>query len=68
MAVTLKGDGGQIELQNGNYVDVARRKKEEFLKAIGHWYFCFITCTHAAFLYASCKLTQRPVYYNKASF
>ncbi len=31
----IKGDGGQIELQNGNYVDVARRKKEEFLKAIG---------------------------------
>lgn len=32
----LKGDGGQIELQNGIYVDVSRRKKEEFLKAIGH--------------------------------
>ncbi len=32
----LKGDGGQIEMQNGNYVDVARRKKEEFLKVIGH--------------------------------
>ena len=32
----IKGDGGQIELQNGNYVDVSRRKKEEFLKAIGH--------------------------------
>jgi two-component system LytT family response regulator len=32
----IKGDGGQIELQNGMYVDVARRKKEEFLKAIGH--------------------------------
>ncbi len=31
----IKGDGGQIELQNGTYVDVARRKKEEFLKAIG---------------------------------
>lgn len=30
----IKGDGGQIEMQNGNYVDVARRKKEEFLKAI----------------------------------
>jgi len=30
----LKGDGGQIEMQNGNYVDVSRRKKEEFLKLI----------------------------------
>ncbi|WP_462252125.1 LytR/AlgR family response regulator transcription factor [Ferruginibacter sp.] len=32
----IKGDGGQIELQNGAYVDVSRRKKEEFLKAIGY--------------------------------
>ena len=32
----LKGDGGQIEMQNGNFVDVARRKKEEFLKIINH--------------------------------
>lgn len=32
----IRGDGGQIELQNGNYVDVSRRKKEEFLKAIGY--------------------------------
>jgi len=32
----IKGDGGQIEMQNGNYVDVARRKKDEFLKTIGH--------------------------------
>lgn len=31
----IKGDGGQIELQNGTYVDVSRRKKEEFLKIIG---------------------------------
>ena len=31
----IKGDGGQIELQNGNYVDVSRRKKDEFLKIIG---------------------------------
>lgn len=30
----LKGDGGQIELQNGHYVDVARSKKAEFLKII----------------------------------
>lgn len=32
----IKGDGGQIELQNGAYVDVSRRKKDEFLKAIGY--------------------------------
>ncbi|MBK7123182.1 MAG: response regulator [Chitinophagaceae bacterium] len=32
----IKGDGGQIELQNGNFVDVSRRKKEAFLKAIGY--------------------------------
>lgn len=32
----IKGDGGQIELQNGTFVDVSRRKKEEFLKAIGY--------------------------------
>jgi two-component system LytT family response regulator len=32
----IKGDGGQIEMKNGNFVDVARRKKEEFLKMIGH--------------------------------
>lgn len=32
----IKGDGGQIEMQNGNFVDVARRKKDEFLKAIGY--------------------------------
>ena len=30
----LKGDGGQIEMQNGHFVDVARRKKEEFIKMI----------------------------------
>ncbi len=32
----LKGDGGQIEMQNGNFVTVSRRKKDEFLKTIGH--------------------------------
>lgn len=32
----IKGDGGQIELQNGSFVDVSRRKKDEFLKAIGY--------------------------------
>lgn len=30
----IKGDGGQIEMQNGSFIDVARRKKDEFLKAI----------------------------------
>lgn len=30
-----KGDGGQIELQNGEVVDVSRKKKEEFLKLLG---------------------------------
>ena len=30
----IKGDGGQIEMQNGHYVDVARRKKDEFMKII----------------------------------
>lgn len=30
----IKGDGGQIEMQNGDIVDVARRKKEEFMKVI----------------------------------
>lgn len=32
----IKGDGGQIEMQNGNCVTVARRKKEEFLQKFGH--------------------------------
>ncbi|HWK02604.1 MAG TPA: LytTR family DNA-binding domain-containing protein [Puia sp.] len=31
----VKGDGGQIEMQNGEYVDVSRKKKEEFLKLMG---------------------------------
>lgn len=32
----IRGDGGQIELQNGTIVSVSRKKKDEFLKAIGH--------------------------------
>jgi Response regulator of the LytR/AlgR family len=32
----IKGDGGQIEMQNGNFVTVSRRKKDEFLKNYGH--------------------------------
>ena len=31
----VKGDGGQIELKNGELVDVSRKKKEEFLKLLG---------------------------------
>ncbi|MBS1663795.1 MAG: response regulator [Bacteroidetes bacterium] len=31
----IKGDGGQIELQNGELVDVSRKKKDEFLRLIG---------------------------------
>jgi two-component system LytT family response regulator len=30
----IRGDGGQIEMQNGNFVDLARRKKDEFMKLI----------------------------------
>lgn len=30
----IKGDGGQIEMTNGDVVDVSRSKKEEFLKMI----------------------------------
>ena len=32
----IKGDGGQVVMSNGVVLDVARRKKEEFIKAIGH--------------------------------
>lgn len=31
----IRGDGGQVEMQNGSYIDVSRRKKEDFLKTIG---------------------------------
>ena len=30
----IKGEGGQVELQGGIFLDVSRRKKEEFLKLI----------------------------------
>lgn len=30
----IRGDGGQIELQNGDCVEVSRRKKDEFLERI----------------------------------
>src|SRR6185503_547660 len=32
----IRGDGGQVVLSNGVILDVAKRKKSEFLKAIGH--------------------------------
>jgi two-component system LytT family response regulator len=32
----IKGEGGQVVMKNGVTLDVARRKKEEFMKAIGH--------------------------------
>lgn len=32
----IKGEGGQVVMKNGVVLDVARRKKEEFLKAIDH--------------------------------
>lgn len=31
----LKGEGGQVLLSNGKILDVARRKKEDFMRAIG---------------------------------
>lgn len=30
----IRGDGGQVVMQNGDLIDVARRKKDEFLKMI----------------------------------
>lgn len=32
----IKGEGGQVVMKNGVTLDVARRKKDEFIKAIGH--------------------------------
>lgn len=32
----IKGEGGQVVMKNGITLDVARRKKEEFLKAVGY--------------------------------
>jgi two-component system LytT family response regulator len=31
----IKGEGGQVIMRNGKMLDVSRRKKEEFMKAIG---------------------------------
>jgi two-component system LytT family response regulator len=32
----IRGEGGQVVLSNGSVLDVSKRKKAEFLKAIGH--------------------------------
>lgn len=32
----IRGEGGQVMMSNGKILDVARRKKEEFMKAIGY--------------------------------
>jgi two-component system, LytTR family, response regulator len=32
----IRGEGGQVVMSNGATLDVARRKKEEFMKAIGY--------------------------------
>ena len=32
----IKGEGGQVVMRDGTVLDVARRKKEEFMKAIGY--------------------------------
>jgi two-component system LytT family response regulator len=37
----IRGDGGQVELINGKYLDVARRKKEAFLEIISKVSFSF---------------------------
>lgn len=31
----IRGDGGQVEMKNGDHILVSRRKKDEFLKTIG---------------------------------
>ena len=32
----IRGDGGQVLMKNGVMLDVARRKKDEFMKAVGY--------------------------------
>ena len=32
----IRGDGGQVLMKNGVLLDVARRKKEEFMRAVGY--------------------------------
>ncbi|MEP6793368.1 MAG: hypothetical protein ABJB16_03515 [Saprospiraceae bacterium] len=36
MRSILKGEGGQVLISNGKTLVAARRKKEEFMKAIGY--------------------------------
>jgi two-component system LytT family response regulator len=31
----IRGDGGQVVMQNGNVLDVSKRKKSDFLKIMG---------------------------------
>jgi two-component system LytT family response regulator len=38
VAKYLNGKGGQVVMKNGIVLDVARRKKEEFLKAVGQFF------------------------------
>lgn len=32
----IRGEGGQVVMRNGNILDVSKRKKSDFLQAIGH--------------------------------
>jgi two-component system, LytTR family, response regulator len=32
----IRGDGGQVVLTNGSVIDISKRKKADFLKALGH--------------------------------
>ena len=32
----IRGEGGQVVMRNGNVLDVSKRKKSEFLQAIGY--------------------------------
>jgi two-component system LytT family response regulator len=32
----IRGDGGQVVMRNGTLLDVSKRKKSEFLQAIGY--------------------------------
>ena len=32
----IRGEGGQVVMRNGNVLDVSKRKKPDFLRAIGH--------------------------------
>jgi two-component system LytT family response regulator len=32
----IRGEGGQVVMRNGNVLDVSKRKKADFLQAIGY--------------------------------